>query len=649
VNYFTSFGLSLDAPMQPSLHEHGGKGAGLLWMNSNQIPVPPGFVIGTSICKSYFSSKESTATYVRKYMKPNLAALKTKFGYMPLVSVRSGARVSMPGMMDTILNVGLDAESYPFWAEKLGVEAASDSYCRLIEMFGSVVKGIERKKFEGLGLAERFALYRAETGEDFPNAEEQIYQSVFAVFDSWNNERAKTYRKAHSLSDSWGTACVIQSMVFGNLNDRSGTGVLFTRNPDTGENKIVGEFLTKAQGEDVVAGIRTPIPLSKLAEWDASVAASLQKIVTKMEALKRDVQDVEFTIQDGQLFILQTRDAKRSARAAVRIALDMHQAGMIARGEVFSRVSASQYDRLTMDVIDPSFTKEPNWTGIPACNGVVTGRVVLTPQAAIDCSEPCILVREETCPDDIAGMIAAKGVLTMTGGATSHAAVVARAMDKPCVVGLGVTEKKMYESMFKEGMVISIDGATGRVWTCEVPVVSGASDTLVKEFEAFAFGVLTNVATSTPEKYTACLDLSDRWLAPASEVADLILAQWALTPKGFVLDMIPDEASSALYSIMGSEGFNTKMEQIDQLLPEGMKNVTFFGPVVSKKMSSVSRASTLEELVLVKSKYCFSGKESEAVSQVMKWLEEKGMPRLSDDLDSFQTSCFCLLRSWMNA
>ena len=475
----------------------GGKGYGLWWMQQQGINVPPALVIPTTVCVEYMKAPKTTMKKVAMEVKAKLAYFKDIFGYMPLLSVRSGARVSMPGMMDTILNVGLDTTTKTSWEQRIGTDCVNDSYKRLIVMYGNVVKGIDRKKLEKHTLPETLSAYEREAQETFPGVADQIINSVEAVFKSWNNDRAKTYRKMNNIPNEWGTAVVIQAMVFGNLNDNSGTGVLFTRDPDTGDDKVVGEFLTNAQGEDVVAGIRTPMPLSKMAEWNEEVSTELLKTVIKLEELKRDVQDVEFTIQDGKLYILQTRNAKRSAAAAVKIAMDMQSTGLISESEMLQRVSQRELDLANMPVIDTKFKKPADFTGIPACSGIQTGVVALDSKTAMQLAQAgqkVILVTEETTPDDIGGMAAAVGVLTMTGGSTSHAAVVARSMNRTCVVGLG----KEHHHQFKAGMQISIDGATGRVWFGEVPVVGG-NNPLVAKFKSVLMKGITLIVESSPE------------------------------------------------------------------------------------------------------------------------------------------------------
>jgi phosphoenolpyruvate synthase/pyruvate phosphate dikinase len=471
-------------------HLLGGKGAGLAQMKSLDVPVPAFIVIPTSVCLEYLKKPKSTMVKIAKALPKVKKHFVKQFGYLPLVSIRSGARVSMPGMMDTILNVGLDASTYGDWAVRLGEDCAKDSYFRLIEMFGNVVNEIPR---EHLSLAVDggypLEFYEEQVGSPFPSADDQWLQAIEAVFLSWNNDRAKTYRQLNGIPENWGTAVVIQAMVFGNLNDNSCTGVLFTRNPSTGCNKITGEFLINAQGEDVVAGIRTPQPLDEMAQWNSHLQSALFACVLNLENEFRDMQDCEFTVQDGKLFILQTRTGKRTAKAAVRIAMDMLDSGHISESEALKRVTLKQWHTAVKPVIDPTFNQPAHGKGIPASNGIASGVAVFSAQKAVESKEPCILISVETTPDDIAGMNAAKGILTMIGGATSHAAVVARGMDRPCVVGCMDLKKDSNGHFFLngkpllEGGVVTIDGGTGSIWVdTKVPVISAESDPYIHKF-----------------------------------------------------------------------------------------------------------------------------------------------------------------------
>lgn len=514
-----TFGLDVTSGEAPTKELLGGKGFGLVEMSMAGLPVPPGFTIPTTECLAYLNAGKNghplyQFTGLLELVTENMTKLADKFGYMPLVSVRSGARVSMPGMMDTILNVGLTSETLPEWEKRIGKKAAWDSYRRLIQMYSSVVLEIEHERFENILQFEKTkagvetdadlgvtALKRITTeyqklveqvdGEPFPDSlEAQLCGAIKAVFKSWNNDRAKAYREMNNIPDDWGTAVNIQAMVFGNKNEKSCSGVLFTRNPSTGEDMITGEFLPNAQGEDVVAGIRTPLDITALPEWNEQVVEGIVDAVDILEKKYKDMQDVEFTVQDGELFLLQTRNGKRSARAAFKIAYDFFEAGIIDVSELKSRVTAKEYLALSQPSIDPSFKTPADMTGIPAGGNVVTGEAVFSSEEAVKrkaLGKKVILVARETTPDDILGMGASVGILTSTGGLTSHAAVVARGMNKTCVVG--VTDMHVTNSSIKslaswvgpddnyhfaEGDKITIDGLTGRVWAgTDVPVIQG--------------------------------------------------------------------------------------------------------------------------------------------------------------------------------
>lgn len=495
----------------------GGKGANLAEMSKLGIPVPPGFTIPCSYSVEYHKASCDAGSAL--FMDLQSSILQEGMSYIshtlglegvwPLVSVRSGARVSMPGMMDTILNVGLTDDTLPFWKEKLGERTALDSYRRLIQMYAGVALDVpmvkfdhnleNRKKMAGVVEDKDLSAYDLEQlvldyleivkdeGKIFPqSAEEQIWGATEAVFRSWMNPRAIEYRKIYSYPEDWGTAVTIQSMVFGNWNDNSATGVLFSRDPATGDKKVTGEFLINAQGEDVVAGIRTPIPLDKMCGPDkvapgwGIIHHDLLALVHLLEKHYKDMQDIEFTVQDGKLFLLQTRNGKRSAKAAFQIAYDMAMEGLITRKEASSRVTKEQLLAILVDAIDPKFKKPPHLVGIAAGGGLVTGVAVFSSEDAVNCTEPCILVRKETDPDDIAGMHQSLGILTATGGLTSHAAVVARGMNKSCVVGCTDLIVKEDHAEIAGGVEITskdsvtLDGATGRVWIgTKVPVIPG--------------------------------------------------------------------------------------------------------------------------------------------------------------------------------
>ncbi|HDN97538.1 MAG TPA: pyruvate, phosphate dikinase [bacterium] len=516
----------------------GGKGANLAEMTNAGIPVPPGFTITTEMCTYFYQHDGKLPDDFDAQLKEYLSRLEKvtgkKFGDKEnplLVSVRSGAKISMPGMMDTILNLGLNDESVKGLAKASNNEKfAYDVYRRFIQMFGNVVMGIDKDEFERVleekkkekgvkydyeldaddfkEIVEDFKkIYKEKTGQDFPqDPMVQLKMAINAVFKSWNNPRAVTYRKINKIPDDLGTAVNVQAMVFGNMGNDSGTGVGFTRNPSTGEKEFYGEYLTNAQGEDVVAGIRTPNPISKLKEEMPEVYNQLKEITERLEKHYRDVQDFEFTIEKGKLYMLQTRTGKRTPMAAVKIAVDMVKEGLITKEEAIMRIEPSQIEQLLHPIIDPKVKVEPIAKGLPASPGAACGKVVFTADDAEKRGkeEPVILVRAETSPDDIHGMNAAKGILTSRGGMTSHAAVVARGMGKPCVVGcealqINEEEKKIIVNgkEIKEGDWITIDGGTGNVMLGKIPTVEpgvrGEFKTLMEWVDEFRkLGVRAN-------------------------------------------------------------------------------------------------------------------------------------------------------------
>lgn len=496
----------------------GGKGYHLAVMATLGMPVPPGFTIPTPICLEFQQDRARVMQALEQGIGRQLDWLAALCGHQPLLAVRSGAATSMPGMMDTILNVGLTSTSLPDWIARLGPRAALDSYRRLIQMLGSTAYGVPAARFAAAlgdarqeagvaedsaltapalaGLITRYqAIFQDHTGHPFPDSlNEQLMVAIAAIFQSWNNERATTYRTLHRISHSMGTAVTLQAMVFGNLNEESGSGVLFSRDPSTGENILCGEFIPNAQGEDVVAGSRTPLPLAEMmARWPA-VGERLVALVDRLERHYRDMQDIEFTVQDGALYILQTRAGKRTPQAAFRIAHDLAQEGRISREEALKLVTPYDYKRMCKATVSALFKTSPQATGLPACSGVATGRAVFTPEEAVAQSKkhPVILVRHETDPNDIAGMAAAAGVLTANGGTTSHAAVVARALDKPCVVGctdlrLGPDGARLGGQPLLPGAPLTLCGATGRVWQgVDVPVEGGGTNHHVESLKSWA-------------------------------------------------------------------------------------------------------------------------------------------------------------------
>jgi pyruvate,orthophosphate dikinase len=482
----------------------GGKGSGLAEMTNAGLPVPPGFTIVTSACRLYFQAGNKTPAEILSQKDEALAKLEALLGQKLgdatnplLVSVRSGAKFSMPGMMDTILNLGMNDTVVEVIAAKSGnPRFAYDSYRRFIQMFGNVVMEISKEAFEHVFdgqkkkkgtkldtdltaedlkvvIADYKKVVRKEAGKDFPqDPQVQLNMSIEAVFRSWYNPRAATYRRLNKISDDLGTAVNVQTMVFGNMGETSGTGVGFTRNPATGAKEFYGEYLMNAQGEDVVSGVRTPIPINELEKSMPEVYHQLREITTCLEQHYKDVQDFEFTIQDGKLYMLQTRNGKRTGPAAVRIAVEMVKEGILTPHEALLRVEPEQLNQLLHPVLDEKKALKVIAKGLPASPGAAVGRVVFTANDAVAKGKagPVVLVRGETVPDDIHGMEVAVGILTSRGGMTSHAAVVTRGMGKPCVAGCGeveVDEKtrtiKVGSLAIKDGDWISLDGSTGRV------------------------------------------------------------------------------------------------------------------------------------------------------------------------------------------
>jgi pyruvate, orthophosphate dikinase len=505
-----TFVYDFDEPAEGGRELLGGKGVGLAEMTQMGVPVPAGFTITTDACRAYMREGDLPQGLTEE-VESHIARLEARTGKQfgsaedpLLVSVRSGAAISMPGMMDTILNLGLNDEAAAGLTAGTGNERfAYDSYRRLIQMFGETAEGIDGHEFETAladlkrkrgvqldteldakdlqELVETFKkIYEQHVGSPFPtDAREQLLRSVAAVFRSWGNPRAQVYRKTQGIPDDLGTAVNVVQMVFGNKGGRSGTGVAFTRNPSTGETGLYGEFLIDAQGEDVVAGIRTPQPLEAMREVLPEAFDQLVETMHRLEEHYRDMQDVEFTVEDERLYMLQTRSAKRTAAAALHAAVGMVDEGLISRDEAVGRIDPSQLDQLLHPMIDPSAPLESAAKGLNASPGAASGAIVFDADTAVERAKsgPVILVRFETTPDDIHGMIASQGILTVHGGMTSHAAVVARGMGKPCVAGcdelsLGGGKMTLAGHALSEGDVITIDGGTGRVFIGEVPLVA---------------------------------------------------------------------------------------------------------------------------------------------------------------------------------
>ena len=534
----------------------GGKGANLAEMTNIGLPVPQGFTISTEACTQYYEDgrkiNDEIQAQIMEYIGKMEEITGKKFGDLEnplLVSVRSGARASMPGMMDTILNLGLNDQVVEVLAKKSGNPRwAWDCYRRFIQMYSDVVMEVGKKYFEALidemkekkgitqdveltaedlaVLASQFkAEYKAKIGEDFPSdPKEQLFGAIKAVFRSWDNPRANIYRMDHDIPYSWGTAVNVQMMAFGNLGDTSGTGVAFTRNPATGEKGLMGEFLVNAQGEDVVAGVRTPMPIAQMAEVFPEVYAQFQEVCKTLEGHYRDMQDMEFTIEDKKLYMLQTRNGKRTATAAIKIACDLIDEGMITEKEALMQIDAKSLDMLLHPTFDPKALKEADKNnvvgkGIAASPGAAAGTIVFTAEDAVvegKKGRKVVLVRLETSPEDIEGMKYAQGILTVRGGQTSHAAVVARGMGTCCVSGCG--EIKMDEEnkrftlagkVYKEGDGISLDGSTGKIYDCIIPTVpadpnSGYFGRIMELADKYkAMGVRTNADTPADAQQAA--------------------------------------------------------------------------------------------------------------------------------------------------
>jgi pyruvate, orthophosphate dikinase len=485
-----------DEPSNGGRELLGGKGIGLAEMTQLGIPVPAGFTISTDACRAYMASPDGLPDGLEEEIEQHLRSLEERTGKRfgdaddpLLVSVRSGAAISMPGMMDTVLNVGLNDTSVQGLARATDNEwFAQDCYRRLIEMYGETVDDVHYERFDAkrespADAIERFKQkYRESSGRDFPqDPREQLRHAIIAVFESWQSPRAKAYRRMYEIPDDLGTAVNVVQMVFGNKGDSSGTGVAFTRDPSTGEQGPYGEFLANAQGEDVVAGIRTPEPIARMREKLPGAFEQLVETMRRLEEHYRDVQDIEFTVEDNELYLLQTRSAKRTAAAAVKAAVDMVDEGLITREEAVLRIDPQQLDQLLHPMLDPTAEWEVAAKGLNASPGAASGKIVLDADTAEQRGkggEKVILVRWETTPDDIHGLIHAAGVLTAHGGMTSHAAVVARGMGKPCVAGcdaLSIDADARTIALggqtLAEGDVITIDGGTGAVIVGEVPLV----------------------------------------------------------------------------------------------------------------------------------------------------------------------------------
>ncbi len=624
----------------------GGKGAGLAEMANLGLPVPPGFTITTEVCTYYYANDQKYPPKLVAQVEDALAKVGRitgkKFGDTQnplLVSVRSGARASMPGMMDTVLNLGLNDETVEALAKKSGDRRfAFDSYRRFITMYSDVVLGVGHEHFEELldlhkesqgyhldtdlnaddwaALVERYKTrLLQERGEPFPqDPHEQLWGAVGAVFRSWMNQRAITYRRLHNLPESWGTAVNVQAMVFGNMGETSATGVAFTRNPSTGEKKLYGEFLINAQGEDVVAGIRTPQEISEAARQESGsekpsmerkmpkAYAELRRIYNILERHYRDMQDLEFTVEQGKLWMLQTRNGKRTAKAALRIAVELANEGLISKNEAVLRVDPLSLDQLLHPTIDPHAHRKVIATGLPASPGAASGEIIFSADEAAQLKtdgRKVILVRVETSPEDIHGMHAAEGILTTRGGMTSHAAVVARGMGKPCVSGAGsirvdYAAKTMTagSQTFKQGDYITVDGSTGQVLAGKVdmiePQLTGEFATLIGWADKVRkLGVRANADTPADAKASVRFGAEGIGLCRTEHmffdeeriqaVREMILSDDENSRRAALAKLLPMQRGDflALFEIMGERPVTIRLldPPLHEFLPHGEEEI----------------------------------------------------------------------------
>jgi pyruvate,orthophosphate dikinase len=647
----------------------GGKGAGLAEMANLGLPVPPGFTITTDVCTYYYGHNKEYPKDLRAQVEKALAQVGRitgrTFGDKSnplLVSVRSGARASMPGMMDTVLNLGLNDETVEALAKKSGDRRfAYDSYRRFITMYSDVVLGVGHEHFEELldhhkerqgysldtdlsadDWAELVVRYKKrvkdELRQDFPqNPHQQLWGAIGAVFGSWMNQRAITYRKLHNIPENWGTAVNVQAMVFGNMGETSATGVAFTRNPSTGEKKLYGEFLINAQGEDVVAGIRTPQEISETARKEAGsdkpsmeytlpkAYGELKRIYNVLERHYRDMQDLEFTVEQGKLWMLQTRSGKRTAKAALRIAVELANEGLISRSDAVLRVDPLSLDQLLHPTIDPRAHRRVIATGLPASPGAASGEIVFSSDEAAQLKsdgKKVVLVRVETSPEDIHGMHAAEGILTTRGGMTSHAAVVARGMGKPCVSGAGSLRVDYATGTmsaggktFKKGDHITVDGSTGQVLAGKVdmiePQLSGEFATLIGWADKVRrLGVRANADTPTDAKAAVRFGAEGIGLCRTEHmffeegriqaVREMILADDEKSRRSAIAKLLPMQRADfvELFEIMAGRPVTIRLldPPLHEFLPHGEKEVAEVAAAMRtdpKKLSA--RANELSE------------------------------------------------------
>jgi len=635
----------------------GGKGAGLAEMTRAGLPVPPGFTITTEACKMYYDSGQSLPCGLERDIRDHMRELEKltsrTFGGRKnplLVSVRSGAPVSMPGMMDTILNLGLNDESVMGLYEATGdLRFSYDCYRRFVQMFGNVVLGISHDEFEKAlaqvkneenvdldcdissdGLKRLVQMYKdivkEKSGVQFPSDPyAQLMMAVSAVFRSWNNQRAIVYRKVNKIPDDLGTAVNIQTMVFGNMGFDSATGVMFTRNPSTGENVLYGEYLVNAQGEDVVAGLRTPKPIAEMEKELPEAYRELKRIAQVLEDQYRDMQDIEFTIQRGKVYVLQTRTGKRTALASLEIARQMVKEGRISREEAVKRVKPEEIARLLHRGIDPNCKNKVLAQGLPASPGAATGALVFdsdTAESLGQKSEKVILVRPETTPDDMPGVVYAQGILTSRGGMTCHAAIVARGMGKPAVVGCEALKididgqrAKVGDLVLKQGDVVSIDGATGKVYLGEVPMIEPSMGEAFREILAWAddirkLGVKANADTPVDARKAREFGAEGIGLCRTEHmfmaqdrlpvVQEMILAETKEQRRSALDKLLPMQEEDFYEILKAMRGYPVTIRLLDPPLHEFLPNVEELMVKLSemrKNKASSSEIHRVEELL----------------------------------------------------
>ena len=627
------------AGLNLSKSELGGKGYGLVEMTKLGLPVPPGIVITTNMCNEFFKRGGKLWPELEAAILAKVSELERRTGKRfgdetspLLVSVRSGAPVSMPGMMDTVLNLGINERVTAVLARKTGDERfAYDTYRRFIQLFGKIVMGIPGEKFDAVlekhkqakgaksdmdvdaagwrEVAKQYnELIKREAGKPVPqDPKEQLLMAVGAVFGSWWNKRAIEYRKIYKVPDSLGTAVNIVTMVYGNLDDKSGTGVAFTRDPSSGARELYGEFLMRAQGEDVVAGIRTPEPVERLNKELPNAYKELVSTAEKLERHFRDMQDIEFTVEAGKLYMLQTRNGKRTANAAVKIAIDMVAEGLITKEEAVLRVEPEQLQRLLYKQIDPKAKAEPMLKGLAAAPGAAAGRIVFTNEeakAASERHEKVILVRPETTPEDIVGIASSNGVLTSRGGMTSHAAVVTRGMGKPCIVGaesakISVEHGTLVvgDKTIKKGDVITIDGGSGLVFEGEMPLVEPRMSADVTELLSWADGfrrLCVRANADTPEMARKArengasgigLDRTERMFNAPDRLAiiqKMILAETREEREGYLAKLKPMQKSDFKAIFREMEGLPVTIRLLDVPLHEFLPKLEEILPEVTE-------------------------------------------------------------------